>query len=87
MHPSSSIVSGTFLQALFEAAAQDGAGNPGDTQKQVLAPQAVVPVLQLLPTLAAVGIVATSRSTVRAAEETGVLLGTGHHETPISLLS
>lgn len=35
-----SVVSGTFLQALFEAVARDGAGNPGDTQKQVLAPQA-----------------------------------------------
>lgn len=62
-HPYSSTVSGTFLQALFEAAAQDGAGNPGGTQEQVLAPQTVVPVPQLLPTLAAMGTVATPRST------------------------
>lgn len=72
-HPSSSTGSGTFPQALFEVVAQDGAGNTGGTQEQVLAPQAVIPVLQLLPTLAAVGTLTTPRSPGGAAQQTGVL--------------
>lgn len=86
-HPYSSTGSGTVLQAIFEAVAQQGAGKPRGTQEQALAPQAVVPVPQLLPTLARGGLGPPPGTQAGLLRKQGCCRAHGHHESPISLLS